>query len=218
MKIGVFDSGIGGLSVANAIKAAFPEHEIIFKNDAKHVPYGSRSMDEVLAFTLPILQSLILEGVDCIVIACNTVSTNLIDQLRNLLDVPLISMEPMVKPAADQTQTGVIAVCATPATLKSERYGLLKKTYAKDVTVLEPDCSTWAAMIEANNIDKDAIANLVEEVIGQNADVIVLGCTHYHWIETLIKDCAGPRATVLQPEKPVIAELFRVLGLGTPNK
>ncbi|MEO6513883.1 MAG: aspartate/glutamate racemase family protein [Candidatus Saccharimonadales bacterium] len=211
MKIGVFDSGIGGLSVANAIKLAFPEHEVIFKNDAKHVPYGSRGMDEVLVFTLPILQSLVLVGVDCIVIACNTVSTNLIVQLRNLLDVPLIAMEPMVKPAAQQTSTGVIAVCATPATLSSERYAWLKNTYASDIRVLEPDCSTWAAMIEANKVDVSAVESLVQGVIAQNADVIVLGCTHYHWIEALIKKSAGSRAVVLQPEQPVIAELRRVI-------
>lgn len=211
MKIGVFDSGIGGLSVAHAVKRAFPEHEVIFKNDAKHVPYGSRSMDEVLAFTLPILQSLVAEGAQCIIIACNTVSTNLIEPLRNLLDIPLIAMEPMVKPAATLTKSGVIAVCATPATLASQRYGWLKRTYAADVTVLEPDCSTWATMIEANAVDEAAITALVRRVIAARADVIVLGCTHYHWIEALIKKAAGNSAQVLQPEQAVIAELRRVL-------
>jgi glutamate racemase len=211
MKIGVFDSGIGGLSVANAIKQAFPHDEVIFKNDAKHVPYGSRGMEEVLLFTLPILQSLVMEGAQCIVIACNTVSTNLIDQLRNLLDVPLIAMEPMVKPAAAQTSSGVIAVCATPATLRSARYAWLKDTFAKGVKVLEPDCTSWAAMIEANDIDETAIRTLVQDMLNQQADVIVLGCTHYHWIEELITACAGDRAMVLQPEQPVIAELTRVL-------
>lgn len=211
MKIGVFDSGIGGLSVANAIKAALPEHEVIFKNDAKHVPYGSRSMDEVLSFTLPILQSLVMEGAQCIVIACNTVSTNLIEPLRNLIDVPLIAMEPMVKPAAEQTTTGVIAICATPATLKSERYAWLKATYAAGISVLEPDCSTWAAMIETNAVDTTVIQTLVRNMLDHHADIIVLGCTHYHWIEDLITKTAGEKAKVLQPERPVIAEVTRVL-------
>jgi glutamate racemase len=212
VKIGVFDSGIGGLSVANAIKKAFPQHEIIFKNDAKHVPYGTRSMDEVLGFTLPILQSLVADGARCIVIACNTVSTNLIEQLRNLIDVPLVAMEPMVKPAAERTKTGVIAVCATPATLSSDRYNWLKRTYALDITVLEPDCSTWAGMIETNSVDGGAIRQLVESVVAEKADVIVLGCTHYHWIEELIRAAAGGKATVLQPEQPVIGQLSKVLG------
>lgn len=211
MKIGVFDSGIGGLSVANAIKQALPQHEVIFKNDAKHVPYGSRSMDEVLTFVLPILQSMVAEGAQCIVIACNTVSTNLIEPLRKLIEVPLVAMEPMVKPAAEQTESGVIAVCATPATLNSERYKWLKTTYAKGIKVLEPDCSTWASMIETNTVDEASIRNLVEEVISQNSDVIVLGCTHYHWIEELIKKLCAGRAAVLQPEQPVIQQLTKVL-------
>ncbi len=211
MKIGVFDSGIGGLSVANAIKAAMPEHEIIFKNDAKHVPYGTRTLDEILAFTIPVLQELVEEGVVCIVIACNTVSTNLIGTLREIFDVPLIAMEPMVKPAAEQTKTGVVAVCATPRTLASPRYAELKETYAPGVTVLEPDCSTWATMIETDHVDVSAIKQLTQGVLDQGADVIVLGCTHYHWIEEMIRQICSGKAEVLQPEQPVIRELARVL-------
>lgn len=211
MKIGVFDSGIGGLSVARAVERVFPEHEVVFRNDAQHVPYGSRPMDEVLGFTVPILQSLVDEGAACIIIACNTVSTNLIEQLRQIIHVPLVAMEPMVKPAAARTRSGVIAVCATPATLASPRYAWLKATYAKGVRVLEPDCSTWAAMIEANAVDRQAIEVLVHGVLDEGADVIVLGCTHYHWIEELIVAVAGERAAVLQPERPVIAQLRRVL-------
>lgn len=211
MKIGVFDSGIGGLSVANAIKKAMPEHEIIFKNDAEHVPYGTRSLDEILAFTIPVLQELVAEGVVCIVVACNTVSTNLIGTLRELFDVPLIAMEPMVKPASEQSKTGVIAVCATPRTLSSPRYAELKANHADGVTVLEPDCSTWATMIETDQVDANAIRQLTQGVLAQGADVIVLGCTHYHWIEETIRRICSGKAEVLQPEQPVIRELARVL-------
>jgi glutamate racemase len=211
MKIGVFDSGIGGLSVANAIKQALPEHEVIFKNDAKHVPYGSKSMDEVIVYVLPVLQSLVEAGVGCIVVACNTVSTNLIEPLRKAVSVPLIAMEPMVKPAASSSKTGVIAVCATPATLVSPRYHWLKAEYAKHVTVLEPDCSDWASMIEANAVDKHKIADIIKSVLCDKADVIVLGCTHYHWIEEEIREIAQGNAEVLQPEQPIIEELNRVL-------
>lgn len=211
MKIGVFDSGIGGLSVANAIEAAYPQHKVIFKNDAAHVPYGTKGMDEVLAFTLPVLESLVHDGVDCIVVACNTVSTNLISTLRGMLPVPLVAMEPMVKPAVQRTRTGVITVCATPATLASPRYHWLKDTYAKNVTVLEPDCSGWAGMIETNSIDRQKIAGIIASSLEQNSDVVVLGCTHYHWIEEDIRELAVDRAIVLQPEKPVLTQLGRVL-------
>jgi glutamate racemase len=211
MKIGVFDSGIGGLSVANAIKQALPEHQIIFKDDSSHLPYGSKTSDEILAFCLPVLQSLVEDGVGIIVVACNTVSTNLIEPLRKLLPVPLIAMEPMVKPAATQTKNGTIIVCATPRTLQSERYAWLKQQYAKNMTVIEPDCSNWTELIEANQINEQHIAATIEPGLSQGADVVVLGCTHYHWIEQEIKQVANGRAQVLQPELPVIEQLKRNL-------
>lgn len=216
MKIGVFDSGIGGLSVANAIKKAIPNAEIIFKNDAEHLPYGSKTKDEILAFCLPVLQSLVEDEVDIIVVACNTVSTNLIGPLRKLLPVRLIAMEPMVKPASSATRSKVIAVCATPTTLASERYGELKATYAQGVTVLEPDCSDWTLLIENDQMSEDKIKQTIEPLLNQGADQIVLGCTHYHWIEEEIRQLAGQKATVLQPEPMIIVELRRQLGL-TPR-
>lgn len=211
MKIGVFDSGIGGLSVAKAIEMTLPEHTVIFRNDAHHVPYGTKPIAEILGYVEPILQSLVDDGCQVIVIACNTVSTNLIKELRAKLSVPLIAMEPMVKPAAERTKSGVIAVCATPATLASKRYVWLKSEYAQGIEILEPDCSSWSYMIEHNKVDEELIANEINAVLAKKADVIVLGCTHYHWIETEIKALAGERAVVLQPELPVIAELKRKL-------
>jgi glutamate racemase len=211
LKIGVFDSGVGGLSVVKAIKRTLPEYEVLFKNDTEHVPYGSKTNQEIYKFTKPILQGMLAEGCRVIVIACNTVTTNIIDQLRKELPVPLVGMEPMIKPAALATQTGIIAVCATPRTLSSDRYAWLKKEYAKGVKVLEPDCSDWAYMVESNNLDREKIAKIVNEVCDQNADQIVLGCTHYHWIEQQIKDLAQGRARVVQPEVAVVAQLKRVL-------
>ncbi len=147
-KIGVFDSGVGGLSVANAIEKALPNVEVLFVNDAEHVPYGTKSPEIVYSYVLPILKKLVKDGCDVIVIACNTVTTTLIKKLRDEIRVPLIGMEPMVKSAALQTHSGIIAVCATPATLASERYEWLKDTFAKDIAVIEPDCSRWSEMIE----------------------------------------------------------------------
>ncbi len=208
--IGVFDSGIGGKSVANAIEKAMPDAKVLFVNDTKHVPYGTKSPEELYTLVLPILNTL-SEKCDVIVIACNTVSTTLIDQLRAKVPVPLIAMEPMVKPAAEATKTGIIAVCATPTTLASKRYAWLKDTYAKGIQVLEPDCSDWSYMIETNTVDREQIRQRVDAVCEAGADVIVLGCTHYHWIEDIIRQVAAGRATVLQPEQPVITQLKRVL-------
>lgn len=211
MKIGVFDSGVGGQSVINAIKKEMPELEIIYKDDKAHVPYGNRSADEIYSFVKPIFQEFIDEGCRVIVVACNTVTTNLISRLRQEFSIPMVGMEPMVKPAAEQTKSRVIAICATPRTLASERYKWLKETYAREVKVLEPDCSDWALMIEANTLDREKVAKRIEESVGEGADQIVLGCTHYHWIEELIKEIAAGRASVIQPEIPVIAQLKRVL-------
>jgi len=211
MKIGVFDSGIGGLSVVNAIKKELPELDIVFKNDKEHLPYGSKTTDQLLSLSRPVLESLVDDGCEVIVIACNSVSTNIIDDLREVIDVPLIAMEPMVKPAAELTKTNTIAVCATPATLASNRYRFLKEEYAKGVKVLEPNCSNWSSMIENNEIDHDNIKDLTNRVCEEGADVIVLGCTHYHWIEEEIAQIAQGRAVIIQPEKPVIEQLKRVL-------
>lgn len=211
MKIGVFDSGVGGLAVANAIKAELPEHEIILKEDRKHVPYGTRTPDEIFGFVVPIFQELIDEGCQVIVVACNTVTTTLIGRLREHFEVPLVAIEPMVKPATALTKSKVIAVCATPATLASPRYTQLKQEFAAGITVLEPDCSDWSAMIEHNTVEQETIAGRINEVLHAGADVIVLGCTHYHWIEEEIKKLATGKAEVLQPTPAIIAQLKRVL-------
>ena len=207
----MFDSGVGGLSVANAVQKALPNATVIFKNDQDHVPYGTRPLDEIHSLTLPILQSLVTEGCQVIVVACNTVTTNIIKQLREEIAVPLVGMEPMIKPAAMASTSGIICVCATPRTISSERYKWLKQQYAKDVVVLEPDCSGWSQMIESDQVDRQRIQVIVQDAIASGADQIVLGCTHYHWIEDMIRELANNRAVVMQPETPVIAQLERVI-------
>ena len=210
IKVGVFDSGIGGKSVANAIATARPDLQVVFVNDRQNVPYGTKSPDELFDLVLPILTQL-AQQVSVIVVACNTVSTTLIERLREVVKVPLIAVEPMVKPAAEQTKSGIIAVCATPTTLASARYKWLKQNYAQNIKVLEPDCSDWSAMIEANQVERNQIAERIEAVCQAGADMIVLGCTHYHWIEELIKELANGRAEVIQPETAIVSRLETVL-------
>lgn len=211
MKIGVFDSGIGGLSVARAIELVTPEHEVVFMNDTQNVPYGTKTPEVLYLLVEPILQSLVDQGCAVIVIACNTVSTTLIERLRDRFAIPLIALEPMVKPAAERTKINVIAVCATPTTLASPRYAWLKQTYAPTCNVIEPDCSDWAELIEQSALDEAKIREDIEPALAAGADVIVLGCTHYHWIEKEIEQIVGHRATILQPEQAVVAQLAQVL-------
>lgn len=212
MKIGVFDSGIGGQSVANAIMNALPDAEVVFRHDsAEHFPYANKTPEELLGFVVPVLESLVQDGCKLIVVACNTVSTTLITELRSRFTVPLVAIEPMVKPASEITKSKVIAVCATPTTLASKRYAELKETYARKITVLEPDCSDWSVLIERNEMSEERIGACIAPVLAQEADVIVLGCTHYHWIdEDIQKICAG-RAVVLQPETAIVERLKTVL-------
>jgi glutamate racemase len=145
------------------------------------------------------------------VIACNTVSTTIIDDLKRIIPAPLISTEPMVNEAAQLTKTGVIAICATRATLASERYAELKRMYADGLNVLEPDCNDWVLMIENDSVDHQKIKSTIDVVCQGGADVIVFGCTHYHWIEALVTAIANDRAIVLQPEQIIIKQVRRAL-------
>ncbi len=197
--------------MANAVHKALPDAEVILRQDTKHVPYGLRPPEELLGFVVPIFQELVDAGCRVIVVACNTVTTTIIDELRRRFSLPLIAVEPMVKPAALLTKTKVIAICATPTTLASSRYAWLKQQYAQGITVLEPDCSDWAAMIEHSRVEIHKIDERVSMVLRENADVIVLACTHYHWIEDEINELAAGRAQVIQPEAAIIDELKQVL-------
>lgn len=212
MKIGVFDSGIGGLSVARAIEQALPEHSIVFRHDSpEHFPYATKSPDELFGYVVPVVHSLVDDGCQVVVIACNTVTTTLISRLREHFSVPLVAVEPMIKPAAKMTKTGVIAVCATPTTLASPRYTKLKQLHAQGLTVLEPDCSDWSVLIEHNAMNRARLEEVIEPVLRAGADVLVLGCTHYHWIEHEIQALCRDRARVIQPEEAIVAELRRVI-------
>jgi len=214
MRIGVFDSGVGGLSVAKAIEAELPQAEVLFRHDsAEHFPYATKSPEEIYGFILPIFQELVDAGCDVIVVACNTVSTTLIGRLRGAFAVPLVGLEPMVKPAAALTKSGVIAVCATPTTLASARYAWLKETYGQACTFIEPDCADWSYLIEHNQMNEARIRQEMEPALKAGADVVVLGCTHYHWIEGEIKQIVAGSAQVIQPEAAVVQQVKRVLNL-----
>lgn len=213
MKIGVFDSGVGGENVAEAVKNALPDAEVVFKNDRSHLPYGDKTPEQIFEFMTPIMNQFEVEGVDAIVVACNTASTNVLAELKQLVSVPVIGFVPMIKPAAQMTKTGKIIVCATPGTLTSKRYAELKQQFARDIQVLEPDCSKWASYIEANEFNRDKVDNVIELAQQEGVDVVVLGCTHYHWIYALLDDLSGPNITVIQPTDAVISELKRQLSI-----
>jgi glutamate racemase len=204
MRLGIFDSGIGGEAVATALQQTFPQAQIITVNDRKNVPYGSKTPNEIVQLTDTAIQPLLAASCDIIILACNTASAVTIETLReHYPEQKFIGIEPMIKTAANLTQTQTIAVCATPATLASPRYHSLIERYGQHLTILEPDCSDWAYMIENNQINHQAIEHIINEVCDKGTDVIVLGCTHYHWIKELITDLANSRAQVIEPSEAI---------------
>lgn len=204
MKIGVFDSGIGGKAVALSLQRAFPDAEIQVVNDQKNVPYGSKTTEEIIRLTDIAIQPLLSSHCDIIVLACNTASAAAIEILRERYPAQaFIGLEPMIKPAASLTRTGIIAVCATPSTLASQRYKSLVETYASNIKIIEPDCSRWAYMIENDQINQTIIKDAINDCCKNGADVIVLACTHYHWIKDVITEIAAGRAIILEPSEAI---------------
>jgi len=214
MKLGIFDSGIGGEAVAAALQITFPEATIVTVNDRAHVPYGDKTQQEIIRLTDTALQPLLDNTCDVIILACNTATALAIDTLRRTYPKQLfIGIEPMIKTASQLTISGIIAVCATPATLSSDRYKNLQKKYAPNLSVLEPDCREWAYLIENNQINRTHVVNQITSVCDQGADVIVLGCTHYHWIKDLIVELAAGRAKVIEPSEAIGRRVQELLGL-----
>lgn len=216
VKIGVFDSGIGGQAVAEKIQRLFPTVEVLSVNDSENIPYGLKRRSEIIRLTLAGIQPLLKAECDAIVIACNTATTNAIDELRAAYpDTHFVGIEPMVKPAARMTKTGAIAVLATPGTLASHRYEQLKRRWAERVTVIEPDCSNWADMIEHGRADQIDIHGVMDELRRWQVDTIVLGCTHYHWLKDRIQAAAGRNVTVLEPSDAIGARLDSLLSISS---
>lgn len=211
LKIGVFDSGIGALSLTRAIKRALPNCEIIYRQDEEHFPYGSRAAAQLVTFGEPILKDMVHEGCSVIVVACTTIVTTAMKQLQEKVSVPLIGIEPLIQQAVQQSTSKVIAVCASPRTLTSQPYTLLKEAYAHDVRVLEPECRDWPYMASHDIVDDLKVGERIKECLRQGADVIVLACTHYHWITDKIHYLAANKAVVIQPDDATVAELIRVL-------
>lgn len=199
MKIGVFDSGRGGEYVARELQIVFPTSSVYYVGDPSNVPYGSKTPQQIQALTEAAIQPLLQAKCDAIIIACNTATTNAIAYLRQRYPAQFfIGIEPMLKPAAARSRSGIIAVCATPATLESAAYAALKNRYAANIRVIEPDCSSWAELIENNEIDRVPVALTIKKLRAQGVDVVVLGCTHYHFLKNTFSQLA-PELTILEP-------------------
>ncbi len=214
--IGVFDSGVGGLSVLRAIRRELPEEHILYVADQAHVPYGPRPLDEVRRFAEGITRFLLERGAKLIVVACNTASAAALHALRQLFpQVPFVGMEPAVKPAAEQTQSGVVGVLATPATFQGALYASVVERFAEGVKLLPHTCPGLVAQIEAGNLEgaetRAILETALRPMIQEGADTIVLGCTHYPFVMPLIQEIAGESVRVIDPSPAVARQVRRLL-------
>ncbi|MFO7625138.1 MAG: glutamate racemase [Anaerolineales bacterium] len=214
--IGIFDSGVGGLSVLKAIRQQLPHEKIIFIADQTHVPYGPRPLEEVRAYSEAITRFLLGEGAKVIVVACNTASAAALLWLRQTFpEVPFVGMEPALKPAAETTQSGVVGVLATPATFQGALYASVVERFAQGVKVLQHTCPGLVAQIEAGRmVGPEARAILeaaLQPMLAQSIDTIVLGCTHYPFVIPLIEEITGPTVRVIDPAPAVARQTRRVL-------
>lgn len=213
--IGIFDSGVGGLSVLNAIRKHIPAQPVLYVADQAHVPYGERQLEEIRKFSRSITHFLLQEGAQLIVVACNTASAAALHTLREEFpDTPFVGMEPAVKPATLSTKSGVVGVLATPATFQSELYASVVERFAKDVTVLHSTCPGLVTEIEAGHLRGRKTRQILEEAIqpmlARGTDTLVLGCTHYPFVLPLIRSIAGEQVVVIDPS-PAIARRVRFL-------
>jgi len=214
--IGVFDSGVGGLSVLKAIRREHPAQPAIYFADQSHVPYGSRSLEEVRAFSREITRYLLSLGARLVVVACNTASGAALHSLRATFPtVPFVGMEPAVKPAAEGTHSGVVGVLATPATFQSELYASVIERFAQGVRVLQDPCRGLVERIESGDLTgprtRAILENALRPMLAEGIDTVVLGCTHYPFVIPLIQRIAGPGVRVIDPAPAVARQAGRLL-------
>ena len=206
--VGIFDSGIGGLSVAREIRRALPHEELLYLADSAYVPYGDRGDDEVRARTLAAGRWLQERGAKVLVVACNTASGAALELLRERLAIPVIGLEPAVKPAVAQSKSGRVGVMATVGTLRSARYARLIDNYANGSQVVSQPCPGLADLIEDGHLDDDVVrarmAEYTAPLTEAGVDVVVLGCTHYPFVREQIAAALGPGVQILD-SGPAIA-------------
>jgi glutamate racemase len=213
--VGVFDSGLGGLSVLRALRAQVPDESIIYVADSLYAPYGERDDDFIADRTLAIGQWFVKQGAKVLVVACNTATAQSIALVRERLSIPLIGVEPGIKPAASQSRTRVAGVLATQVTLRSARFQTLLERYAADCRFL---CQPGHGLVQAiercdvGSAELRALLNsYLQPMLDAGADTLVLGCTHYPFLDAAIRDIVGERMTLIDTSVAIARQVERVL-------
>lgn len=214
--IGIFDSGIGGLTVATAIRQALPTERLLYFGDNAHVPYGPRPVEEIIDLSRAIVEALLAEGCKLIVIACNTASGAALATLRaEFAHVDFVGMEPAVKPAVEHTTSRIVGVIATTYTVKGAMFNSVVERFAQDVEVITQDCPGLVGQIEAGAFDTERTVAMLhgwlDPMLARGIDTLVLGCTHYPIIRSTIERIVGPGVRVIEPSAAIARRMEHVL-------
>lgn len=212
--VGIFDSGVGGLSVWEEVIKILPNHKLLYFADNAYSPYGPRSVQEIIERSKKISEFLIKKGAAIIVIACNTATAAAIDSLRSTFSIPFIGMEPAIKPAASLTKTGVVGVLATKGTLGGSIYNNTLSMFASNVQVVEQVGTGLVPMVESGRVDGPELDELllkyITPMVEKGADTIVLGCTHYSFLKKAIEEIVGESVTIIDPAPAVARHLYKI--------
>lgn len=214
--IGVFDSGVGGLSVLHEIRARLPGETLIYLADCGHVPYGEKTPEYIRTRCRIIAEFLLTRGAKALVLACNTATAAAAADLRELYpQVPIVAMEPAVKPAAEATRSGVVGVLATTGTLKSARFAALLDRFAADVRVITQPCPGLVERIEVGDLSgpqtRELLKRLVDPLLAEGCDTLILGCTHYPFIRPLLRELIPADTSLIDTGAAVARQLERLL-------
>lgn len=217
--IGIFDSGLGGLSVWQALHDALPYESLIYLGDGARCPYGSRSREEVLKFTEEAVERLLSEGCKMIVVACNTATAVAIKYLREKYpDIPFVGLEPAVKPAALTTKSGIIGVLATKRSLEGDHFRRAEERFGSEVTILKAVGEGFVEAVEENREHTPETAEIVRKavqpLVEAGADKIVLGCTHYPFLRAEIASVAGEGVEIIDSSAAVARRVIALLEEG----
>ncbi len=213
--IGVFDSGVGGLSLLRCIREELPEEDLIYVADSGYAPYGDKSSEYIEKRSFAVTEFLVEQKAKAIVVACNTATAAAIAKMRTLFDLPIIGMEPGVKPAIAASQSKTVGIMATTETLKSEKFRLLTDRFCNDCNIVTQACPGLVEQVEQYDLSDRKTIELLERYVGalltKGADIIVLGCTHYLFLADLIREIAGKDIKVIDTGLAVAKEVGRRL-------
>lgn len=217
--IGIFDSGIGGLTVAKAVAQAMPGESILYFGDRARCPYGDRSSDEVIRFSLEIGEFLAEQGVKCIVVACNTATAVALPVLRETLSIPVVGViDPGAQAAVQATRSGRIGVIGTTVTIASHAYRTSICAIAPDIDVIETSCPAFVPLVEAGHFDGEDVERVVGESLrtfeADGIDTLVLGCTHYPLLANVIRRIVGPSVNVISSATATASYVSKLLREG----